>query len=477
MSGGPATTICDVPGAVPGGTWNSDGLIIFASNDAPGLFRVSASGGVATLLTMVDTKRGETDHRFPQFLPDGRHFLYMRVSSNPEHQGVFSGSIDSKPEQQSITPVMLSNRQGVYIPAFAGSPGQLLFLRETTLFAQPFDPERLKLSGEPIPVTDQVGSFAAANAGLFSVSTTGVLAYRVGTGGDQSRLTWFDTSGKVTSTSGANGNYRSPAISRDGTRIAFSQLDSSNGNSNIWVLDIARGAPGKVTFNSGNNDYPTWSPDGKSIAFASNRRGHMDLYVKNADGTGEERLLLESQEDKTPEDWSRDGRYLVYRDTDPKNSEDIWILPLQGNAKPIPFLRTEFSEGLARFSPDGRWIAYTSTEAGNPEVYVRPFSPENAGNEAAGGKWLISNGGGLFAAWRADGKELFYVTPALQQMAVDVSTSKVFEHGMPRRLFALSLFNRGDVSGDGKRFLYTSPEVTASSPFVVVTNWQARLRR
>jgi Tol biopolymer transport system component len=203
----------------------------------------------------------------------------------------------------------------------------------------------------------------------------------------------------------------------------------------------------------------------------------MDLYVKNADGTGEERLLLESQEDKTPEDWSRDGRYLVYRDTDPKNSEDIWILPLQGNAKPIPFLRTEFSEGLARFSPDGRWIAYTSTEAGNPEVYVRPFSPENAGKEAAGGKWLISNGGGLFAAWRADGKELFYVTPALQQMAVDVSTSKVFEHGMPRRLFALSLFNRGDVSGDGKRFLYTSPEVTASSPFVVVTNWQARLRR
>ena len=464
-------------GAVVGGTWNSDGLILFASNNAPGLFRVSASGGVATLLTIVDTKRGETAHRFPQFLPDGRHFLYFRASSEPEHQGVFAGSIDSKAEQQSLTPVMPGNRQGVFIPAFAGTPGQLLFLRETTLFAQPFDPERLKLSGEPVPVTDQVGSFAAANAGLFSVSTTGVLAYRVGPGGDQSQLAWFDTSGNLASTSGAKGNYRSPAISRDGTRIAFSQLDSANGNSNIWVLDIARGAPAKVTFNTGNNDNPLWSPDGMSIVFASNHKGHLDLYAKNADGTGEERLLFGSQEDKIPEDWSRDGRYLVYRDVDPKNQEDLWILPLQGDAKPIPFLRTEFPEGFARFSPDGRWIAYTSTESGSPEVYVRPFSPENASNAVAEGKWLISNGGGLFPAWRADGKELFYVTPALQQMAVDVSTAKVFERGVPRRLFTLSLLSRGDVSGDGKRFLYTSPEITASSPFVVVTNWQARLRR
>ncbi len=478
ISGGPPTTICDVPASVPGGTWNRDGLIVLAINNAPGLFRVSAAGGVATPITVLDRSRGETNHRYPRFLPDGRHFLYQRVSPHPERQGIFTGSIDSKPEEQSLKPVMLSDRQAFYTPSRDGGPGRLLFLRGTTLFAQPFDPNRQELSGEPVPVTDQVGSFAAATAGLFSVSETGVLAYRVGPGGDQSQLTWFSASGALAGTAGPTGSYANPAISPDGTRVAVTQFDAQSGNSNIWVLEFARGAPAKVTFNSGRNDFAVWSPDGKSIAFASNRAGHLDLYRKNADGAGEESLLLKSDEDKTPTSWSRDGRYLLYASLDPKTSEDIWVLPLQGERKPIPLLRTEFREGFAHFSPDGRWIAYLSYESGNPEIYVRPFSPEKGSEAASGGKWLISNGGGLNPAWRADGKELFYVSTALQQTTVDVSTVNTFLPGASRRLFTVPSFSAGDASADGKRFLFAAPEGSgAPSPFMVVTNWQAGLNR
>jgi Tol biopolymer transport system component len=479
ISGGPPQTICDVAAAVPGGAWNRDGVIVFAVNNAPGLLRVSAAGGAATLITMVDTAHQETAHRFPQFLPDGRHFLYLRVSSASERMGMFSGSIDAKPEEQSLKPVLLTDRQAKYAPALAGGLGQLLFLRDTTLFAQPFDPARLELSGEPIPVADQVGSFALANAGLFSASETGVLAFRVGAGGDQRQLTWFDPQGKVLGTVGDKGADDNPAISPDGTRIAVTQLDRQRGNSNIWVLDIARGgASTKVTFSAGRNDYAVWSPDGKSIAFASNRSGHLDLYQKNSDGSGEDILLLKSDEDKTPSSWSRDGRFLLYASLDPKTREDLWALPLQGDRKPVPILRTEFMEDEARISPDGRFIAYESTESGTPEIYARPYSPEKGSEAASGGKWLISKGGGVFPSWRGDGKELFYLTTSLQQMAVDVSAEKTFRAGVPRRLFNVGLLTPGDISTDGKRFLNAVPEgASAPSPFMVVTNWPAALKK
>ena len=479
ISGGPPQTICDVPAAVPGGTWNSDGVIVFAANTSPGLFRVSAAGGTAAPITVVDPARRETAHRFPRFLPDGRHFLYLRVSNKPENLGIYAGSIDTKPEEQSLKPVLLTDRQVMYAPSLAGGSGRLIFLRDSTLFAQPFDPARLELSGEPVPVADQVGSFAAANAALFSVSETGVLAYRVGAGGDQRQLTWFDPQGKVLGVIGDRGAYNAPAISPDGTRVAVTQLDRQGGNSNIWVLDLARGgASTKVTFNAGRNDNAVWSPDGKSIAYASNRNGHLDLYQKNADGSGEDILLLKSDQDKTPSSWSRDGRFLLYSTVDPKTSDDIWVLPLQGDRKGFPILVTQFREGAAHFSPDGHWIAYVSTESGSPEVYVRPFSPEKGSEAAAGGKWLISKGGGLFLSWRVDGKELFYTSTALQEMAVALNAEKTFQAGVPRQLFNLPLLDAGDVSADGKRFLYLAPEgANAPSPFMVVTNWPATLKK
>ena len=479
ISGGPPQTLCDVSSVAPGGAWNRDGLIVFGSNNS-GLGRVSAAGGVATPMTVLDASRKEIAHRWPQFLPDGRHFIYFRASPNPEVRGMYVGSIDAKPDEQSLKPLLITDRQAVYSLPANGGPGRLLFLRDTTLFAQPFDPARLELTGEAVPVADQVGSFPLANAGLYSVSETGTLAYRVGAGGGLTRLTWVDAQGKVTGNVGDAGNYGDPAVSPDGTRVAVVQFETQTGNSNIWVMDTARGTNARLTFNQGRDDYPVWSPDGRTIAYSSNRGGHADLYQKPSDGSGEERLLLKSDEDKEPTSWSRDGRFLLYTNNDPKNGGDLWVLPLEGERKPIPFLRTAFRERLASFSPDGRWVAYASNESGADEVYVRPFSPTVSGDSASGGKWMVSKGGGSIPVWRGDGKELYYLNPSqLQQMAVEVSSVKTFQAGVPRPLFTVpQILSFPTVAADGKRFLFAAiGSSNTNTPFIVVTNWQAALKK
>jgi len=477
INGGPPQTLGDVPSVAPGGAWNRDDVILVGTNNS-GIQRTTAAGGLITPMTVLDVTRHENAHRFPQFLPDGRHFIYFRAATDPQYFGVYVGDIEAKPEEQSLKPLLLTDRNAVYSKS-ADGPGKLLFLRDTTLFAQTFDPKTLVLSGDPVPVADQVGSFPLANAGLFSVSETGVLAYRVGAGGTLNQLTWFDPEGKATGVIGDKGTFGSPSLSPDQTRIAVPQFDIQTGNSNIWVLDVARGTNTRLTFSKGRDFNPVWSPDGRTIIFSSNRGGHSDLYEKPADGSGEERLLLKSEEDKTPTSWSRDGRYLLYTNVDPKSGEDIWVLPLQGDRKPISFLRTEFRESSARFSPDGRWIAYQSNESGMNEIYVRPFSPNASGDSVSGGgKWLVSKSGGEDPHWRADGKELFYIYQ-LQQMAVDVSGGAAFQAGVPRRLFpAPPTVAPPDVSADGKRFLFSAPEGSnTSTPFVVVLNWQALLKK
>jgi Tol biopolymer transport system component len=441
---------------------------------------VSAAGGIPSPVTALDPTREEQPHRFPEFLPDGRHFLYFRNSrGHPEYTGVYVGSIASKPQDQSSKPLLLTDRQATFARSGSGGLRYLLFLRDTTLFAQPFDPKRLELSGEPVPIADQVGSFPLVNAGLFSVSETGVLAYRVGAGGSQLLLTWFDGQGKVIGTAGERASYFNPAVSPDGTRIAVSQLDGQKGNSNIWVLDTVRGTNTRLTFNSGRDDFAVWSPDGKNIAFASNRGGHMDLYRKPADGSGEERLLLKSEEDKNPNSWSRDGRFLLYRTINFKTRDDLWVLPLEGSdPKPFVFLQTEFQEQRGSFSPDGRWIAYMSNESGTQEVYVRPFSPNATTESASGGKWMISKGGGN-PHWRSDGKELFYNDGGGAQMAVDITADKAFQAGTPRRLFPTPGFlTPPDSAADGKRFLFALPDgANTQTPITVVLNWQAGLKK
>ena len=483
IAGGPPQIITDVRGE-QGGSWNRDNIILDSTDGT--IVRVNAAGGTATPLTSGSGNPGappsgeESRDYWPQFLPDGRHFLYLHVSAKPGVTGIYIGSIDAKPEQQSTKPLLLSNREAYYTPAQDGGTGWLLFEREGSIMAQRFDPDKLQLSGDPAPIAGPVGSFAQVGYAMFSVSDTGVLLFRGGgSGGFQ--LTWVDSQGRPDGTLGDPGQYAYPAISPDGKRVAVSEINQ--GNQDIWVWDIARANSLRLTFDAAIDNSPVWFPDGRKVVFASNRAGHFDLYTHAADGTGQDQLLLKTDEDKFPSGFSADGGYLVYDSQNPKTQSDIWILPMENNTKPVLFQGKEYSEFFGQFSPDRHWIAYTSPESGVPEVYVRPFVADSitAGADS-GGKWEISRGGGIGPRWR--GKQLMYTMLDGRVMAVDVSADKTFQPGTPKLLFQAPLppstqVGLGDITSDGKRFLFVATQGTSGAPppFTVVTNWQASLKK
>ncbi len=281
-------------------------------------------------------------------------------------------------------------------------PGYLLFLRERTLMAQGFDAGKLELTGEPIPIAEQVDRITARFA-LFSVSETGVLVYRSGSS-ETTQLIWFDRGGKPLGTAGPPANYGAPWLSPDEKRVAFSRPEPQSGNPDIWLIELARGTLTRFTFVPSVNISPIWSPDGSRIVFSANRDGPMNLYQRAASGAGNDEALLKSDDSKAPNDWSADGRFILYQNLDPKTNWDLWVLPLSGEQKPFPFLETDFDERQGRFSPDGKWIAYTSNASGEWQVYVQSFP-------ASGGKWQVSTNGGAQPQWRRDGKELFYLSP------------------------------------------------------------------
>ncbi len=473
IQGGPPQTITDTPITRLGGAaWNSAGVIIVGTDGSP-ILRVPASGGQTTPATALAP--GENAHRWPQFLPDGKHFLYLRVSSDAAKTGVYIGSLDGQPNQQNMQRLLATDRQAYYAPA-PGGTGYLIFLRGATLMAQPFDPSKMTLSGEPAAIADGVDSFTTTNHGLFSVSDTGTLVYRGGSGA-RNVLTWFDQQGNPTGTLGDPGDYSLPAISPDGSRVAVAMGPAQSRD--IWILDVARGSSTRFTFDPARDDYPAWSPDGNNIAFSSDRGGQMDLYIKPADGSGEEKLLLKTDEPKSVERWTKDGRFLLFTSTGRKTAGDIWALPFPGEAKPVLLLQTKFPETYARVSPDGRWLAYASTESGVNEIYVRPFTPQAAAG--TGARWLVSKGGGLRPIWRQDGKELFYLSVVSQVMAVDIDTGKGFQAGTPRRMFdapAGATTTGWDLSPDGKRFLFAAPPNSGQViPFTVIVNWAAELKK
>jgi WD40 repeat protein len=360
VSGGPPQTLCETGNSVPTGTWSREGVIVLSHG---GMFRVPAAGGDCSPLTKPDSARGEIVHRLPSFLPDGRHFVYLRVSSRPENQGIYVGSLDARPEEQSSKRLLASESGAVYAPSPDSKVGYLLFIREGTLMAQPFDAGRLEVEGDAVPVAEQVGAFNSAVGAFFSVSPTGALAYRTGVAavGGNLRLTWFDRQGKVLSTEGDLGQHNSPALSPDGTQVAFTRRENGGaGNPDVWLLDVARGTSTRFTFHPAADVAPVWSPDGSHIVFASERDGPLNLYQKVSSGAGNEETLFQSADPKTPTDWSPNGRFLLFTNTDPKTGPDIWVLPMMGARKPEPYLKTEFSESDARFSPDGRFVAYQS---------------------------------------------------------------------------------------------------------------------
>jgi Tol biopolymer transport system component len=481
-SGGPATTLCDAPNGRRG-AWNREGVIIFpplaGGSDTGGvLHRVSAEGGPSTPITALDQSRKEDAHRHPQFLPDGRHFLYYAQSlSKRENDSIYVDSLDSKPGSNNRKSLLKSNWMPAYVPAIGGRGGYLLFIREGTLLAQRFNPDRLELSGEPVPVAERVTDPDPSGFAFYSVSMNGVLAHWT-TGSVGTQLVWFDRTGKQLGTVGEAGSYLTgPTFSPDQRRLVIERRNKAAGNSDLWLFDLSRKTASRFTFDPGMSRGGIWSPDGSRIVFNSNREGAFNLYEKAASGIGGEEQILKANSNAFPYDWSRDGRFIVYGELDPKTKGDIWVLPLEGDRKPFPFAQTAFDEGAAALSPDGRWLAYTSDESGKSEVYVRTFTgkPETA---ARGGKWLVSTNGGLLPIWRRDGRELYYIGDDLKIMAVDVKSGPIFEAGTGLALFQALANNGLDVTADGQRFLLNAQIAGQRSETVnVVLNWQAALKR
>jgi len=478
VSGGTPLTICDAPEG-RGGTWNQDGVILFAPSPQDPLYRVSANGGQAVPVTTLDRTTGETTHRWPVFLPDGHHFIFFADTGRDESNSLYLGSLDSP----AITHLVTTRSAVAY-----AAPGYLLYVRAGTLMAHPFDAGALRFTGDAFPLAEGVeaaGAEGPAGYAAFSVASDGVLAYRAD-GSDTSewkdQLTWFDRGGKRLATVGPQGQFDEPALSPDGKRVALDAPGQPGKANNIWMLELSRAVVSRVTFRPTNETAAQWSPDGNRLAFATNfanRFGLHDLYVKSLTGASGEEELVKSDHDKFPDDWSRDGQWLIYEEQDPKTKYDLWLLPMSGDRKPQPFLVTPFNENHASISPDGRWVAYASDETGRAEIYVRSFPQP-------GEKWQVSATGGDQPAWRRDGKELFYIASDKKLLAASVRLNGTFEASAPKALFALPIRttpltgskNQYVPSPDGQRFLVVSLlEETSRPPITVVLNWTSELKR
>jgi Tol biopolymer transport system component len=464
-SGGSPLTLCDAPGAV-GGTWNREGVIVFTLGGGS-LQKVSAGGGASTPLTSPDQTRHDLAYRWPWFLPDGRHFLYLAIAR--EHSSIRVGSLDSRESR----PVLENQLNAIY------AEGYVLYVRDTTLMAQPFDAKRLVTTGEAVPLADQIRTLPISLRGVFSASESGVLVYQTGAR-TATQLTWFDRTGRRTATLGDPGDIFSLEFSPDRKYVAEARTDAQAGRGDIWIYDVARGLKTRFTFDPADERLAVWSPDGRRVVFNSNRNGHFDLFHKQANGVGSEELLLADNLDKNPSSWSPDGKFLLYEALgDPKTRADVWVLPMtqersREQAKPFPFAQTSFNEDHAQFSPDGRWIAYQSDESERFEIYVAPFP-------GPGGKRQISTAGGTQPRWRKDGKEIYYLAPGGQLTAAAVSVKgDVLDVGAASPLFSLGVTGGGylyDVSADGQHFLArTEPAATAVQPLTMVQNWTAALK-
>jgi eukaryotic-like serine/threonine-protein kinase len=455
-AGGQPEIICDA-GADPGGaTWNREGVIVFAPNFEGILYRVPASGGQPMPLTEAYKSHDESNHIWPQFLPDGRHFLFLVYGR--DDLGIHLGSLDSKDHHL----ILRENSTATYV-----EPGYLLFGRNGVLMAQRFDAKRAQTSGDPIRIVDTVQA-ASGGGYAFSVSDNGVLVYWAGRRFNPTQLVWYRRDGTRLGTLGPVGPFREPRISPDGRTAVVDRLESDTEFS-VWLID-SRGIPSRLTF--GDYDFsPVWAPDGSGIIFSSPRDGlPPNLFRKNLSGGSEEQRLTHSILDSVVTDWSRDGRYVVYSANELGTNWNVWAMPLTGDHNPQPVVRTQFNENDARISPDGRWIAYVSDESGKWEVYVQPFL-------SSGGKWQISSAGGRQPQWSHHADELFYVAPDQKLMAVPVHPSTSLNPGAPKELFQLhtatdSFGTSYDVSADGQRFLVsTLIGEEASPPLNLMINW------
>ena len=450
-----------------GGAWGPDDTILFSPNRNSGIFSIAATGGVSTPVTELVVPQ-QQNHVSAQFLPDGRHFLYY-VQATPEARGVYLAEIGAAGTRRLLD----ADAAAAYL-----APGYLLFVRQATLYAQRFDVSTLELVAEPFAVAEGVMADAGASQVALSVADAGQIAYRLGTAAVQSQLVWYDRAGRQLGNLGDRRSppLRSPSMSPDGRRVAFYM--STDGNTDVWLLDADRGVPSRFTFDAAFDNSPLWSPDGTSLVFASSRGGVLDLYRKGvAAAGGAEELLFASPSNKVPTDWSRDGRFVLYRTT-LATGFDVLALSLSDGGPPVSVATTGFEEREAQFSPDGKWVAYQSNESGRFEIYVQPFP-------TSGGKSLVSTGGGAQVRWRADGRELFYLSFDNRLMAVPVelgADGQSVAVGTPAALFQANPLGGAVapvdttqyvVSPDGQQFLFNGVAETAPSAITILANWKA----
>jgi serine/threonine protein kinase/Tol biopolymer transport system component len=469
VDGGITQTLASAPiGA--GGAWSSEGTIVFAPTVVGGLLRVSSAGGNTAQLTRNISSK-QDGHSYPHFLPDGRHFIF-HTTGLPDFRGIYIGSLDGT-EPRRLMDADTS--------AFVTASGQLLFVRQGTLFAQSFDMTNLQPVGDPAAIADHLAFDANIGLAAVSVSRAGPFVYRTGGASGQRQLVWFDRKGAQTGTIGSPDAavLFNPDLSPDGRMVVFNRTVD---NQEVWMAEIARGVLRRFTFDPGSDQVPAWSADGKSIAFSSNRKNAYDLYQKPSSGPGTEQLLLQTPENKFPMGYSPDGRHLLFRVTSPSTNWDLWALPLQGDRKPFPVVNSPFQEMMGEFSPDGGWIAYQSNESGQYEIYVQPF-------DETGTRVQISTAGGSQPRWRRDGKELFYVALDGRMMAARVAL------GAGRQLEALStaepLFmtrmaggpvpspqkQQYAVAADGRFLINSRSDEATTSPITLVLNWKPSATR
>jgi Tol biopolymer transport system component len=471
LSGAAPVVLVDAP-TPRGGSWNQEGTIIFAGRAAGvGLQRVPASGGTSSPLTTLDRAAGETGHRSPRFMPDGRRFLYHCLNRDPSRNAVYLASLERPSERTRL--LETQGGGGLYIPPRGRYPGYFLWLRQG-IVAQPFDASTARFTGEAVqvPGAEAVFFISAVAFGAVSASSDGTILFAGGN--ERYRLSWLNREGKSIASVGQGARWGSLRISPDGARVAASLLDSS-GQRDIYVIDFARGVQTRVT--SGNTGImPIWSPDSLRIVYYAGNS--TSISERSATATGQPETILELSHSLYSNDWSPDGRYLLYEDGG-EGRVNLWLLPrtgVQGQRKPIPYLKTSSNQNNGQFSPDSKWIAYTSDESGHEEVYVQGFP-------ATEQKWQVSNGGGNYARWRRDGKELFYRAGDGKLMAVSVrAAGRGLEFGVPVALFRI-IEPTGphtypyDVAPDGQRILaLTADAEDNTTTLTVLLNWQAGLK-
>jgi eukaryotic-like serine/threonine-protein kinase len=460
LDGGPPRALARAPNG-RGGAWAADGAILFSPDVADVIRKVTPAGDVVAQ-TAMSAAHHDVSHRWPQFLPDGRHFIYFARSADDRSSSIRLASLDTPDDRVLVK----SGIGAIY------ADGYMLYVEDDVLLAVRLDVARARIVGDPVPIVDHV-SVSSNFYGAFSAASGGVLAYA--TKASASELVWVGRDGRPVSTV-ARGAFVDFRLSPDQRYLAAAAVEPRSGRADLRLLDLVRGTDVRLTTSPATDASPVFSPDGSRIVFRSNRERVHDLYIRPA-GAGEDRIFLRTGSAKAPTDWTRDGTLVVFHAKDDRTHYDVWAAPADHPDQAQPLVRTEFDDAQGQVSPSGRWLAYVSNESSRFEVYVQPM-------HGAGRRWQLSTGGGSDPKWRADEREIFYVSRDERLMAVDLGTHGEIEPGTPHPLFPLhdvavlapfpSVF---DVRPDGQRFLIRAPiEVLQTHPLTVLVNWSPLAR-